>query len=233
MERFGPSGNKNPGVGEYDINDAELNLKKKTGISTVKSERKDPFEVSKESKIVPGTGAYNINKPGNNKFYIDKDVPRFGNSDDGKPGVGEYNINEAELNLKKKIAYNSKVESVRKDPFEATKESKIVPGTGAYNINKNEQKGVYIEGKLNRFNTSDNGKPGVGEYDINDAELKLKKKVGISTVKSQRKDPFEVNKEQKGKPGAGTYNINKTDKNNFYIEEMFLDLHLRMTVSQE
>ena len=40
--------------------------------------------VSKESKIVPGTGAYNINKTGNNKFYIDKDVPRFGNSDDGK-----------------------------------------------------------------------------------------------------------------------------------------------------
>ena len=24
--RFGPSGNKNPGIGEYDINDAELNI---------------------------------------------------------------------------------------------------------------------------------------------------------------------------------------------------------------
>ena len=29
IERFGPSGNKNPGVGDYDINDAELKLKKK------------------------------------------------------------------------------------------------------------------------------------------------------------------------------------------------------------
>jgi len=37
------------------INDVELNLKKKIGIST---ERKDPFEVRKESRNVPGTGAY-------------------------------------------------------------------------------------------------------------------------------------------------------------------------------
>ena len=35
------------GVSEFDINDAELNLKKKEGISTVKQVRKDPFEVSK------------------------------------------------------------------------------------------------------------------------------------------------------------------------------------------
>ena len=52
MERIGPSGNKDPGFGEYDINEAELNLKKKTGILTAKSLRKDPFEVTKESKNV-------------------------------------------------------------------------------------------------------------------------------------------------------------------------------------
>ena len=94
-----------------------------------------------------------------------------------------------------------------------------MPGTGAYNINKNEQKGVYIEGKLNRFNTSDNGKPGVGEYDINDAALKLKQKTGISTVKQARKDPFEVSKESKNVPGTGSYNINKGEEKKFYIEQ--------------
>ena len=219
IERFGSSGNKNPGVGEYNINEAELNLKKKTGISTNKSKRKDPFEVTKESKNVPGTGAYNISKAENSKFYIDKDVPRFVTSDNGKPGVGEYDINEAELNLKKKTAYNSKVKSVRKDPFEATKESKNVPGTGAYNIDKKEQKGVYIEGKIERFDSSNNGKPGVGEYDINEAELKLKKKTGISTVKQVRKDPFEATKESKNVPGTGAYNISKNEQQNFYIEK--------------
>ena len=218
VPRFGSSNDGKPGVGEYDINDAELNLKKKTGISTVKSERKDPFEVSKETKNVPGTGAYNISKAEKNKFYMDKDVPRFVSSDNGKPGVGEYNINEAELNLKKKMAYNSNVKSERKDPFEASKESKIVPGAGAYNISKNEQKGVYIEGKIERFDNFNNGKPGVGEYDINDAELKLKKKTGISTAKSGRKDPFEVSKESKNVPGTGAYNIDKKEQQKFYIE---------------
>jgi len=96
------SGNKNPGVGEYDINDAELNLKKKTGISKVKSARKDPFEVSKETKNVPGTGAYNINKEEKKGVYIEGNVPRFGPSGNKNPGVGEYDINDAELNLKKK-----------------------------------------------------------------------------------------------------------------------------------
>ena len=218
VPRFVSSNNGKPGVGEYDINDAELNLKKKTGISTAKSARKDPFQESKETKNVPGTGAYNINKTEKNKFYIDKDVPRFVSSDNGKPGVGEYDINEAELNLKKKMAYNSNVKSERKDPFEASKESKIVPGAGAYNINKNEQKGVYIESKIERFDSSNNGKPGVGEYDINDAELKLKKKTGISTAKSVRKDPFEVSKESKNVPGTGAYNIDKREQQKFYIE---------------
>ena len=61
MERFGPSGNKNPGVGEYDINDPSLKLKKKTGISTNKAKRKDPFEATKERKRVPCSGSDNNN----------------------------------------------------------------------------------------------------------------------------------------------------------------------------
>ena len=77
--------------------------------------------------------------------------------------------------MKKKTGISTN-KSVRKDPFEVGKESKNVPGTGAYNINKVDKKGVYIEGNIKRFDTSYNGKPGVGEYNINDAELKLKKR---------------------------------------------------------
>ena len=90
-----------------NINDAELKLKKRTGISTVKSSRKDPFEVSKESKNVPGTGSYNINKLREQKFYIEGNVPRFSSSNNGKPGVGEYDINDAELKLKKKTGIST------------------------------------------------------------------------------------------------------------------------------
>ena len=118
-------------------------------------------------------------------------MERFGSSNDGKPGVGEYDINDAELKLKKKTGISTNKEK-RKDPFEASKESKNVPGTGAYNINKAEQQKFYIEGNIERFGPSNDGKPGVGEYDINDAELKLKKKTGISTNKEKRKDPFEA-----------------------------------------
>ena len=223
MNRFGPSGNKNPGVGEYDINDASLKLKKKTGISTNKSKRQDPFEVSKESKNIPGTGAYNINKGENPKFYIEQNMNRFGPSGNKNPGVGEYDINEAELKLKNKTGISTN-KSARKDPFEVSKENKNVPGTGAYNINKGEQQKFYIEQKIERFDSSNNGKPGVGEYDINEAELKLKKKTGISTNKSKRQDPFEVSKESKNIPGTGAYNINKGENPKFYIEPKLLRL---------
>jgi hypothetical protein len=217
IERFGPSGNKNPGVGEYDVNDAELKLKNKTGISTNKSARKDPFEVTKENKNIPGTGAYNINKGEQQKFYIEPNMERFTSSNNGKPGVGEYNINDAELKLKQKTGISVN-KSERKDPFEVGKESKNVPGTGAYNVVKTEQHKFYIEEKIERFGNANNGKPGVGEYDINDAEIKLKKKTGISTAKSVRKDPFEVGKESKNVPGTGAYNVLKSEEGKFYIE---------------
>ena len=217
--RFSTSNNGRPGVGEYDINDAELKLKKKTGISTNKSKRQDPFEVNKESKNIPGAGAYNTMEAAKNRFYIDNNLPRFTSSNNGKPGVGEYDINDAELKLKKKAPNPFTEKSKRKDPFEVNKEKKGKPGVGSYNINKTEIKGVYIEGNAPRFSSSNNGKPGVGEYDINDAELKLKKKTGISTNKSIRKDPFEVNKEKKNIPGTGAYNVSKSESNKFYIEQ--------------
>ena len=217
LPRFTSSDNGKPGVGEYDINDAELKLKEKTSIAAVKSKRKGAFEVNKYKKLIPGAGSYNINKTEIKGVYIEGNAPRFTSSNNGKPGVGEYDINEASLKLKKKTGISTN-KSKRKDPFEATKESKNIPGAGAYNINIKDSRGVYIEGKKQRFETSYNKIPGVGEYNINDAEIKLKKKTGISTSKSTRKDPFEVDKEQKGKPGAGSYNINKTEIKGVYIE---------------
>ena len=165
--------------GECEINEEQLKIKKKTGISTNKAKRKDPFEATKESKNVPGTGAYNISKAEQQKFYIEGNVPRFGSSNDGKPGVGEYDINDAELKLKKNSPKAFTGRSKRNDPFVVGKEQKGKPGVGTYNINKTDIKGVYIEGNAPRFASSNDGKPGVGEYDINDAELKQKKKTGI------------------------------------------------------
>ena len=55
-----------------------MKLKKKTGISTNRAKRTDPFEATKESKNVPGTGAYNINKGEQQKFYIEGNIERFG-----------------------------------------------------------------------------------------------------------------------------------------------------------
>ena len=78
-------------------------MKKKTGISTNKAARKDPFEVSKENKNVPGTGAYNINKGEQQKFYIEQNMERFSSSNNGKPGVGEYNINHIMIIIKEVI----------------------------------------------------------------------------------------------------------------------------------
>ena len=165
--------NRNPGVGEYKIEESDIQVETtapKYGIP--KAERKNPFEVSKEKKNVPGTGSYNINVVNRKKFYIEEKVERFHTEEGGKPGVGDYDINEAEIKLKKKDPTVSAVKSERKDPFEVSKNSRGVPGTGSYNIRQVEKKGVYIEGKKQRFETSPDNRPGVGEYDINDAELK-------------------------------------------------------------
>ena len=218
VERFHTIETNKPGVGEYDINDAELKLKKKDAtISAVKSQRKGPFEVNKEKRNVPGIGTYNINIRERKGIYIEGKKQRFESSYNGRPGVGEYDINDAELKLKKKTGISTN-RAKRKDPFEATKESKNVPGTGSYNINKLQDQKFYIEQNIERFSSSNNGKPGVGEYDINDAELKLKKKTGIASYKSGRKDPFEATKESKNIPGTGAYYINKGDNPKFYIE---------------
>ena len=218
--RFPDSANKIPGVGEYDINDAEIKLKTKTGISNAKSARKDPFEVNKEKLNIPGAGSYNINKEQNKKFYVEKNMERFARSGNDNPGVGEYDINEAELKLKTKVATIATNKSERKDPFEVNKEKKIVPGAGAYNTASSNAKGVYIEKNAPRFGSNDNKVPGVGEYDINDAELKLKNKTGISNVKSERKDPFELNKYKKIIPGVGSYDTeDKLNKKRFYMDK--------------
>ena len=218
--RFPDSANKVPGVGEYDINDAEIKLKNKTGISNAKSERKDPFEVNKEKLNIPGAGSYNINKEQNKKFYVEKNMERFARSGNNNPGVGEYDINDAEIKLKTKVASVTTNKSERKDPFEVNKEKKIVPGAGAYNTASSNAKGVYIEKNAPRFGSNDNKVPGVGEYDINDAELKLKNKTGVSNVKSERKDPFELNKYKKIIPGVGSYDTeDKLNKKKFYIDK--------------
>ena len=59
----------------------------------------------KNQKMFLGVGVYNPLEHKNDNFYIDKNVPRFGSSNDGKPVVGEYNINEAELKVNKKQEY--------------------------------------------------------------------------------------------------------------------------------
>ena len=52
------------------MNEHVLKLKKKAGIYIAKSSRKDLFEVGKESKNVPGAGAYNTLQNNRRKFKI-------------------------------------------------------------------------------------------------------------------------------------------------------------------
>ena len=216
--RFPNYENMIPGVGEYNVAESELNVEYTAPKYQIpKAQRKNPFEVTKEKRKVPGVGNYKLSIKYPNNFYMEEKVERFHTVETNKPGVGEYDINEASLKLKKKTGISTN-KSERKDPFEATKESKNVPGIGTYNVSKKENKGIYIEGKKHRFSSASNGRPGVGEYDINDAELKLKKKTGIASYKSKRKGPFEVGKERKSVPGAGSYNITYEGKNKFYME---------------
>ena len=174
-----------------------------------RAKRKDPFEATKESKNIPGAGTYNTIETNSRRFYIEGNVPRFTSSNNGKPGVGEYDINDAELKLKKKTGISTN-KSKRKDPFEVSKENKNIPGTGAYNINKEEEHKFYIEPKIERLPPSGNQNPGVGEYDHSQIEIKLKPKAPeYGEPKAERKSLLE--QENNEKVGPGSYEVHKED----------------------
>ena len=107
---------------------------------------------------------YNINISKRKNFNIKQKVERFHTIEATSRGIWyKWSWNKIE----NKNPAISAVKSKRKDPFEISKNSMGIPGIGTYNIRKGEKKGVYIEGKKQRFETSYNGRPGVGEYNIN------------------------------------------------------------------
>ena len=172
--------------------DSSLTRKRVISYPFNKEKRDSLFEESKKS---PGPGTYDLlNKKVISQNVINKN-PRFPNSENMIPGVGEYNVAESELNVEYSAPKYQIPKAERKNPFEVSKEKRGVPGIGNYKLGVKYAKNFYMEEKVERFHTVKTNKPGVGEYDINDAELKLKKKgATFSAVKSERKNPFEVNK---------------------------------------
>ena len=149
--------------------DSSLTRKRVISYPFNKEKRDSLFEESKKS---PGPGTYDLlNKKVISQNVINKN-PRFPNSENMIPGVGEYNVAESELNVEYSAPKYQIPKAERKNPFEVSKENKGIPGAGKYKIDIKHPKNFYIENKVERFRKIDSGKPGVGEYDINDAELK-------------------------------------------------------------
>ena len=186
--------------------DSSLTKKRVISYPFNKEKRDSAFleEAKKSNKV--GPGSYNITNSKNVAQNVVSKNSRFPKNENKNPGVGEYNVAESELKVEISSPKYQIPKAERKNPFEVSKEKRGVPGIGNYKLGVKYAKNFYMEEKVERFHTVKTNKPGVGEYDINDAELKLKKKTGISTNKAERKDPFEVTKEKKNVPGIGTYN---------------------------
>ena len=197
--------------------DSVLTQKRVISYPFNKEKRDRLFEDKKSNRL--GPGAYDLSQKRNQAQNIVSKNARFPNYENMNPGVGEYNVAESEIKVENSAPKYQIPKAERKNPFEVSKEKKGVPGIGKYKLGVNYPKNFYMEEKVERFHTIETDKPGVGEYDINDAELKLKKKdATISAVRSKRKDPFEVNKERKNVPGIGTYNISSQERKGVYIE---------------
>ena len=104
---------------------------------------------------------------------------------------------DSSLTKKRVITYpfnKEKKESV----FEEVAHKSNKTGPGAYNISKEKKFSQNIVSKNERLPSYDNRNPGVGEYEIEEPNLKVEKtapKYGIP--KAERKNPFEVSKEKK------------------------------------
>ena len=138
-------------------------------------EKRDKFFIEEGKKSnEPGPGSYNIiNKKNISQNVVSKSL-RFPDYENMIPGVGEYNVAESELNVEYTAPKYQIPKAQRKNPFEVTKEKRRVPGVGNYKLNIKYPNNFYMEEKVDRFHTVENIKPGVGDYDINEAGLKLK-----------------------------------------------------------
>lgn len=208
-ERFGSSANGVPGVGQYDINDAALKLKEKApGYQTEKGEKKSVFEPNRETKGVPGAGNYNPSVKDTAKLStIHNYTERFGSSANDVPGVGQYDVNDAIIKTKSKAPGYQTTKEERKNPFEPGKEKKQVPGAGRYYIDKKEINPITIRNYEKRLPDIKNMDPGVGEYNISQADKVTKESV-IGNYKQNEKRFVE--EKVSDKPGPGHYDIKET-----------------------
>ena len=150
--------NTNPGVGSYNIN----NNNNKNSIKFSSVERKDIFNVEKNSNAFVGPGAYYSMENDHNHIQggVFSKEEKMKMKDNKFPGVGEYNYNNSENN-NNGIAFNkSKKESI----FNVKNDEEI--GPGMYDNNNKESTIAYSFSNLERFVNKNNGVPGPGYYKI-------------------------------------------------------------------
>ena len=132
-------------------------------------------------------------------------MERFSNSYNGKPGVGEYDINEADRKIRRASPKISTNKENRKDPFYVPRDQ-INIGPGSYSVTEIKEKGFHFS-KEEKFAGKENNNPGVGEYEYPPVQIKLKKRApAYQNSKSKRTSPF-VNERNNRNVGPGTYNI--------------------------
>ena len=148
--------NTNPGVGTYNINKINNNNSVKFG----SVERKDVFNVEKNSNAFLGPGAYNSMDNSHIKGGVFSKEEKMKMKDNKIPGVGEYNYNNNENN-NNGIAFNkSKKESI----FNVKNDDDV--GPGMYDNINNNSNVAYTFSNLERFVEKNNGVPGPGYYKI-------------------------------------------------------------------
>ena len=152
--------------------DSSLTKKRVISYPFNKEKRDSAFSQDAKKSSNVGPGSYNIINRKNPPQNVISKNSRFPKNDNKNPGVGEYNVAESEINVEYSAPKYQIPKAERKNPFEVSKEKRGIPGIGNYKLGVKYPKNFYIEEKVERFHTSKSDRPGVGEYDINDAELK-------------------------------------------------------------
>ena len=106
-----------------------------------KEKRGRTFEEKNSNRA--GPGSYNVEKGINLTQNVVSKNPRFANSDNGIPGVGEYEIKESTLKVETSAPKYGIPKAQRKNPFEVNKEKIRVPGIGSYNVSTEKRKHFY------------------------------------------------------------------------------------------
>ncbi len=197
-------GTGTPGPADYTIDQGTVATRNKNPAWKIGTGNRT--DLADGDKNIPGVGSYELEPKSKGPYYS---ITGKGNmnevKDNGVPGANKYLPNLSDLRKAPAYTFTHAPIGENIDP------TKLPPGPGQYNLEKDNDKPKYSFGKDDRSQSTVDEVPGPGQYPIKSTVGEGPK---ITIADKLNYDPNS--KEQKQMPGPGEYIIKSGPNGPFY-----------------